>query len=83
MSPSRILLLLTLMLVGLVTLFQQIGVLFGTSCLFSLVLVVVFLTSEEVPCCSRKRQRTASGPSSLPTKFSSLLRRGLALEDRP
>ena len=42
MSPSRILLLLTLMLVGLVTLFQQIGVLFGTSCLFSLVLVVVF-----------------------------------------
>ena len=46
MSPSRILLLLTLMLVGLVTLFQQIGVLFGTSCLFSLVLVVVFLTSE-------------------------------------
>ena len=49
MSPSRILLLLTLMLVGLVTLFQQIGVLFGTSCLFSLVLVVVFLTSEGSP----------------------------------
>lgn len=49
LSPLRIFFLFTLMLVGLVTLFQQIGILFGTSCLFSLMLVVVFLTSEGSP----------------------------------
>lgn len=41
--------LFALILVGLVSLFQFVGVLFGTSCLFSLVLVVVFLTSEGSP----------------------------------
>ena len=40
---------LSLMIVGLVSLFQSVGVLFGTSCLFSLVLIVVFLTSEGSP----------------------------------
>ena len=37
------------MIVGLVSLFERVGVLFGTSCLFSLVLIIVFLTSEGSP----------------------------------
>ena len=40
---------LALMIVGLVSLFERVGVLFGTSCLFSLVLIVVFLTNEGSP----------------------------------
>jgi len=49
MRTVIVLSLFALILVGLVSLFQFVGVLFGTSCLFSLVLVVVFLTSEGSP----------------------------------
>lgn len=41
--------LFTLVLVGLVSLFQRVGVLFGSSCLLGLVLVVVFVSSDGSP----------------------------------
>ncbi|KAJ8611151.1 hypothetical protein CTAYLR_003577 [Chrysophaeum taylorii] len=39
----------TLVIVGLVSLFQRVGVLFGSACLLALVLVVVFVSSDGSP----------------------------------